>query len=53
VHSNNNVTVLMDEKDQVVYQKRLTNHLPLILEELSPYASSIEGIGGSGGAKLS
>jgi len=44
LHSNNNVTVLMDEKDKVVYQKRLTNNLPLILEQLSPYASSIEGI---------
>ena len=44
LHSNNNVIVLMDEKDKVVYQKRLTNHLPLILEELSPYASSIEGM---------
>jgi transposase len=44
LHSNNNVTVLMDEKDKVVYQKRLTNDLPLIVEQLSPYASSIEGI---------
>src|ERR671925_2396069 len=44
LHSNNNVTVLMDEKDKVVYQKRLTNDLPLILEQLSAYASSIEGI---------
>jgi len=44
LHSNNNVTVLMDEKDKVVYQKRLTNDLPLILEQLSPYGSSIEGI---------
>src|SRR5687768_14112986 len=25
LHSNNNVTVLMDEQDQVVYQKRLAN----------------------------
>ena len=44
LHSNNNVTVLIDEKDKVVYQKRLTNDLPLIVEQLSPYASSIEGI---------
>ena len=44
LHSNNNVTVLTDETDKVVYQKRLTNHLPLILEQLSPYASTIEGI---------
>jgi transposase len=44
LHSNNNVTVLTDETDKVVYQKRLTNDLPLILEQLSPYAPSIEGI---------
>ena len=44
LHSNNNVIVLIDEKDKVVYQKRLPNDLPLILDQLSPYASSIEGI---------
>jgi transposase len=44
LHSNNNVTVLIDEKDKVVYQKRLANELPLILDQLSPYASSLEGI---------
>jgi transposase len=44
LHSNNNVTVLIDEKDKVVYQKRLPNDLPFILEQLSPYALSIEGI---------
>jgi hypothetical protein len=42
--SNNNVTVLIDEQDQVVYRKRLANDLSLIDEQLSPYASSIEGI---------
>ena len=41
LHSNNNVTVLIDEKDKVVYQKRLANDLPLVIEQLSPYASSI------------
>jgi transposase len=44
LHSNNNVTVLIDEKDKVVYQKRLTNDLALIIEQLSPYGSSLEGI---------
>lgn len=44
LHSNNNVTVLIDEKDKVVYQKRLANDLPMIVEQLSPYASSMEGI---------
>src|SRR3989442_9688554 len=44
LHSNNNVTVLIDEKDKVVYQKRLANDLPMIVEQLSPYASLLEGI---------
>ena len=44
LHSTNSVTVLIDEQDEVVYQKRLPNDLPLILEQLSPYASSIQGI---------
>jgi uncharacterized protein (DUF934 family) len=37
LHSNNNVTVLIDEQDQVVYQKRLPNDLPLIAQQLSGY----------------
>jgi transposase len=44
LHSSNNVTVLIDEQDEIVYQKRLPNDLPLILQQLSPYASSIQGI---------
>jgi transposase len=44
LHSNNNVTVMTDENDQVVCQKRLANDLGLMGEQLSPYASSIEGI---------
>ena len=35
LHSNNNVTVVMDEQGQVVYQKRLANQLPLVLEKLA------------------
>jgi transposase len=44
LHSNNNVTVLIDEKDEVVYRKRLPNDLTLIIEQLSPYQSRLEGI---------
>jgi transposase len=44
LHSNNNVMVLIDEQDEVVYQQRLPNELALILKQLLPYASSIEGI---------
>ena len=44
MHSNNNVTVLSNEKDEVVYRKRLPNDLKLILGQLAPYQSKIEGI---------
>ena len=44
LHSTNNVTVVIDEQDRVVYQKRLPNDLALILKELSVYQSEIEGI---------
>ena len=42
LHSNNNVTVLIDEQDQVVYQKRLPNELAVITEQLSGYCCSVE-----------
>jgi len=44
LHSTNNVAVLIDEQDEVVYQKRLPNDLTFVLEQLSPYQSSIQGI---------
>ncbi len=44
LHSNNNVTVLIDEQDQVVYQKRLPNDLPLISQQLSGYRDVLQGI---------
>ena len=44
MHSDNNVTVLIDEKDEVVYRKRLPNDLRFILEQLSAYQSRVEGI---------
>src|SRR6476660_318285 len=44
LHSNNNVTVLIDEQDQVVYQKRLANDLPLIAQQLSGYQDALQGI---------
>jgi transposase len=44
LHSTNNVTVVIDEQDQVVYQKRLPNDLPLITQQLSAYQASLEGI---------
>jgi transposase len=44
LHSNNNVTVLSDEQDRVVYEKRLPNDLSLIAEQLATYHDSIQGI---------
>jgi transposase len=44
LHSTNNVTVVIDEKDRVVYQKRLPNDLALILRELSVYQTELRGI---------
>ncbi len=33
LHANNSVIVLLNEQDQVIYQQRLSNHLPTILEQ--------------------
>ena len=44
LHSNNNVTVLIDEQDKVVYENRLPNDLALIIQQLSAYQDSLEGI---------
>src|SRR5919198_2145227 len=44
LHANNSVVVLLNDQDQVIYQKRLPNHLPVILEPLSLYHREIEGV---------
>ena len=44
LHSNNNVTVLSDEQDRVVYEKRLPNDLSVITQQLATYRDSIQGI---------
>jgi transposase len=38
------VIVLLNEQDEVIYQKRLPNDLPTILEQLAPYHTDIEGL---------
>jgi transposase len=43
-HSNNNVMAIVDERDRVVYQKRLPNALDTILKRLAPYQSELEGL---------
>jgi len=44
LHSNNNVLVILDERDQIVYERRLRNELPLVLVELAPYRESVQAI---------
>ena len=44
LHANNRVVVLLDDQDQVVYQKRLPNDLPSLLQQLSPYQASLQGV---------
>ena len=44
LHANNSVIALMHEQDEVIYQKRLPNDLPTILEQLAPYHAEIEGL---------
>jgi len=44
LHANNSVVVLLNDQDQVIYQKRLPNHLPTILEPLSLHHREIEGV---------
>jgi transposase len=44
LHANNSVVVLLNEQDQVIYQRRLANHLPIILEPLARYQADITGV---------
>jgi transposase len=44
LHANNRVVVLLNDQDQVIYQKRLPNHLPTILEPLNLHYGAIEGV---------
>jgi transposase len=44
LHANNSVVVLLNDQDQVIYEKRLPNYLPAILEPLRPHQGEIEGV---------
>jgi transposase len=44
LHANNSVVVLLNEQDQVIYQRRFANHLPEILEGLSLYQADLQGV---------
>jgi transposase len=44
LHSNNNVVVVIDEADRVVYRRRLPNDLGRVLEALEPYREELVGV---------
>jgi transposase len=44
LHANNSVVVLLNEQDQVIYQRRFVNHLPEILEGLALHQADIQGL---------
>src|ERR671924_1512942 len=44
LHANNSVIVLLNEQDEVIYPKRLSNDLPAILEQLAPYHAEVKGL---------
>jgi transposase len=44
LHANNSMIVLLNEQDQVLYHRRLANHLPTILEQLAPYQAELTGV---------
>ena len=44
LHSNNNVVVILDEQDRVMYERRLPNDLKVVLAELAPYRKRLDAI---------
>ncbi len=44
LHSNNSVLVILDEKDRVLYERRLPNDLRLILGAIEPYREQVQAV---------
>jgi transposase len=44
LHANNSVVVVLNEQDQVIFQRRLANQLPEILESFAPYQGDLQGV---------
>ena len=44
LHGHNSVVVVLDEADQVLYQKRLPNELAKILPQLAPFRTQLQGL---------
>jgi transposase len=44
LHSNNNLICLLDERDRVVFERRLPNRLESVLLKLSPYRTALQAV---------
>src|ERR671932_930670 len=44
LQANNSVVVVLNEQDEVIYQKRLANDLTTILGQLAPYYTELQGL---------
>src|ERR671922_631930 len=44
LHANNSVVVVINEQDEVLYRKRLSNELSTILEQVAPYQTALKGL---------
>jgi transposase len=44
LHSNNNVVIVIDEADHIVYRRRLPNQLGMVLEALEPHRGELAGV---------
>jgi hypothetical protein len=41
LHGNNNVISIIDEKDGVMFEKRMVNELPVVRQALKPYQDEL------------
>lgn len=44
LHSNNNVPVVIDDNDKILFQKRLPNQLPEVLAALEPFRADLQAV---------
>ncbi|MFM0758128.1 IS110 family RNA-guided transposase [Paraburkholderia strydomiana] len=44
LHSNNAVVAVIDDQDRVLYRRRLTNDLALVIKALEPYRGDLQGV---------
>lgn len=44
LHSTNNVPVVIDDNDKILYQKRLPNDLPKVISALEPFKDDLYGV---------